>query len=104
MARGVNTRWYREVFRPMVFARAPKDVRSGAALCQVRCPGEWPVKGKMARCAVIADCVHHTQGVGRTGHDLRYAVASCTPCNAHVGEPSRAQKPLPFFPSSTPRT
>lgn len=41
-------------------------------------------------CAGQADCVHHTIGVGLTGHDPDYLVASCTPCNLRVGRPARS--------------
>ena len=63
--------------------------------CQLRCPGEWPVHGGMARCLGRADCVHHTLGRAITGDDPTYLTAACTPCNAHIGDPTRAPDPPP---------
>lgn len=40
-------------------------------------------------CTGQATCVHHTQGRAITGDDPRYLVASCKPCNLHIGQPSR---------------
>jgi hypothetical protein len=53
-------------------------VRDGY-LCQLRLPG----------CATTADCVHHTAGRSVTGDDPRYLVASCTPCNLKLGDPTK---------------
>lgn len=48
-------------------------------VCQVRIPNVC-TGGQ-------ADTVHHTLGRAVTGDDPRYLVASCTPCNGHIGEP-----------------
>lgn len=48
-------------------------------------------------CRVIADCVHHLDGKLR-GDDPDRLVASCTPCNLKVGEPTHHD------PQPTPRT
>ena len=45
------------------------------------------------RCVKVADCVHHTAGRSVTGDDPRYLMASCTPCNLKLGDPSRAPDP-----------
>lgn len=36
-----------------------------------------------------ADTVHHTMGRGVTGDDPRYLAATCTPCNLHIGDPTK---------------
>jgi 5-methylcytosine-specific restriction endonuclease McrA len=41
------------------------------------------------KCTTVADCVHHTIGVGVSGHDPDHMVASCTECNLHVGDPRK---------------
>lgn len=46
-------------------------------------------------CEGVADTVHHTLGISVTGDDRRYLVATCTPCNLHVGDPSKRQDPPP---------
>lgn len=47
-------------------------------------------------CTGAADQVHHVQGKAVTGDDPRYLVASCGPCNRHVGQPNRhSPKPRP---------
>lgn len=63
--------------------RARVLVRDGG-LCQLR------VKGV---CTNLADCVHHTAGRSVTGDDERYLLASCTPCNLHIGDPTKLQDP-----------
>lgn len=85
---GGSTRHWRERVRPLVLAR-------DGYRCQLRCPGEWPVRGGMARCLGVADCVHHTRGKAVTGDDLCYLVAACTPCNQHVGDPRGVPDPQP---------
>lgn len=40
-------------------------------------------------CTRVATEAHHTLGRGVTGDDPAYMVASCKPCNLHVGDPSR---------------
>lgn len=46
-------------------------------------------------CTTTADCVHHTQGRATTGDDPAHLVASCTPCNLKVGDPTRQPDPAP---------
>lgn len=53
--------------------------------CQLRVEGV---------CTVVADCVHHLYGKAQ-GDSPRDLVASCTPCNLHIGEPFRAGKTDP---------
>lgn len=38
-------------------------------------------------CTGLATCVHHTLGRRATGDDPRYLLATCAPCNLHVGNP-----------------
>jgi hypothetical protein len=45
-------------------------------------------------CTHKATCVHHTLGRAETGDDPRYLLASCQPCNLHVGNP-QVRKPQP---------
>lgn len=40
-------------------------------------------------CQRKATTAHHTVGKTVTGDDPRYLVASCMPCNLHVGDPRR---------------
>lgn len=86
---------WRMVVRPSVLAR-------DGGLCQVKLPGTWTVvvvdkatgnrRTEERKCGVVADCVHHTRGVS-TGFDMRYLVASCTPCNLKVGDPTKKADP-----------
>jgi 5-methylcytosine-specific restriction endonuclease McrA len=46
--------------------------------CQVRIAGI---------CKTVADCVHHLDGKAHGDRQDRL-VASCTPCNLHVGDPT----------------
>lgn len=70
--RGGSTRAWRRL-RAQILAR---DLH----LCQLRIPGV---------CTQTADCVHHTHGRNVTGDDPRYLAAACTPCNLHIGDPTR---------------
>lgn len=69
--------------------------------CQLRIPGI---------CATIADCVHHTGDRRVTGDNPAYLVASCTPCNLHVGDPTAprrdpgTQRTMARDPDPVPRT
>ena len=36
--------------------------------------------------------VHHTRGVA-AGHDPRWLVGSCPPCNVAIGDPTRSVDP-----------
>ena len=38
-------------------------------------------------CTTIADCVHHLDGKAM-GDNPDRVVASCTPCNLHIGDPA----------------
>lgn len=38
-------------------------------------------------CTTVATCVHHTLGVGVTGDNPAFLVASCQACNLKAGEP-----------------
>jgi hypothetical protein len=49
-------------------------------------------------CTGHATCVHHTHGRNTTGDDPRYLIASCHPCNQHIGDPTRND------PAPRPRT
>lgn len=59
-------------------------------------------KGNHGRCrlAIAGVCkgrathVHHTLGRSVTGDDPRYLLASCEPCNLHVGNP-QVRRPQP---------
>lgn len=53
--------------------------------CRLRIPGV---------CTSKANCVHHTLGKG-VSEDPAHLVASCTPCNLHIGQPSKATDPAP---------
>jgi 5-methylcytosine-specific restriction endonuclease McrA len=53
-------------------------------------------------CTTIADCVHHLRGKAH-GDSPRDLVASCTPCNLHVGDPLNAGK-APADPAPRPST
>lgn len=46
-------------------------------------------------CTVRATCVHHTRGRAVTGDDPDFLVASCKPCNLHIGEPDISPQPTP---------
>lgn len=52
--------------------------------CQVKVEGV---------CVGIASHAHHTRGRGVTGDDPRFIVASCAPCNLHIGDPTRHADP-----------
>jgi hypothetical protein len=88
---GGSTRRWRDKIRPAVLLR-------GGYQCQIKVPGTWTTRrGEVQSCLGMADCVHHTQGKAVTGdEDLRYLVAACTPCNLHVGDPTRAADPAPL--------
>lgn len=60
--------------------------RTNGGRCALAIPGV---------CTREATCVHHTVGRAISGDDPRYLVASCQPCNQHVGEPSRQPSPQP---------
>lgn len=47
------------------------------------------------KCAVRADCVHHTRGRHVTGDDPRYMIAACTRCNLKAGDPTTGRDPQP---------
>jgi 5-methylcytosine-specific restriction endonuclease McrA len=61
--------------------------------CQIRLPPWGP--GTDQRCAITADCVHHTRGRATTGDDPTYLQAACTPCNLRIGDPTRHTEPEP---------
>jgi hypothetical protein len=44
-------------------------------------------------CTGVATCVHHTLGRAVTGDHLAFLVASCAPCNLHIGDPQRHADP-----------
>lgn len=89
-----------------------RGIRAGvlAANAQPIGKGGWvhgwgnPVwhKGNNGRCrlGIVGVCtgkatqVHHTLGRTLTGDDPRYVLASCQPCNLHVGNP-QSRKPKP---------
>lgn len=50
-------------------------------------PGEHTCTGEATQ-------AHHTRGK-RYGDDPRYLVASCQPCNLHIGDPDQAPDPQP---------
>lgn len=84
-----SSRYWREVIRPAVFARA-------RGRCEIALPGEWKTReGERRRCLVVADCVHHVLGKKTTGDDLRYLQAACTPCNLKIGDPTKRPDPAP---------
>lgn len=54
-------------------------------------------------CTRRATHAHHTRGRKVTGDDPRYIVASCQPCNLHIGEPA-THTDCPLCAQPTPRT
>lgn len=44
-------------------------------------------------CTDSQDTAHHTRGRAVTGDDPRYLVAACTPCNLHIGDPTKHTDP-----------
>ena len=54
-------------------------------MCQLRIPN---------KCEGRANEAHHTLGKAVTGDDPKYMVASCKPCNLHIGDPT-AIDPIP---------
>lgn len=54
-------------------------LRRDRNVCRVRVP---------TICTGRATHAHHTLGRTVTGDDPRYVVASCEPCNLHIGEPA----------------
>lgn len=48
---------------------------------------------KLDVCLGVADCVHHAAGRSVTGDDPRYLLASCTPCNQALGDPTTTPDP-----------
>lgn len=49
-------------------------------------------------CTGKATQAHHTRGKKVTGDDPRHMVATCAPCNYHIGDPAKHD------PQPTPRT
>ncbi|MFJ8966060.1 hypothetical protein ACIRG5_42390 [Lentzea sp. NPDC102401] len=47
-------------------------------------------------CTRWADTVHHTKGRAITGDDPAHLVASCTPCNLHIGDPQTHNPACPL--------
>lgn len=43
-------------------------------------------------CREVATHVHHTLGRNVTGDDPRFMVATCGPCNLHIGDPQTHPK------------
>jgi 5-methylcytosine-specific restriction endonuclease McrA len=43
-------------------------------------------------CKVKADCVHHVDGKGSQMEDPSRLAAACTPCNLHIGDPTRPRR------------
>lgn len=81
---GGSTRAWRKT-RAAVLARdryrCRLDVGRGCAKHGRPCPGV---------CSSVATVVHHTRGKAVTGDDPAHLVASCAPCNGHIGEPARS--------------
>lgn len=46
-------------------------------------------------CRHRAEHAHHTHGHAATGNDPAHMVASCAPCNLHIGDPTRGADPQP---------
>lgn len=46
-------------------------------------------------CTGQATQIHHSLGVGVTGHDPRYMQPACKECNLHVGDPLSQPNPPP---------
>lgn len=44
-------------------------------------------------CKSVATQVHHTQARELVGDDPAYLIATCQPCNARVGDPTRHDPP-----------
>lgn len=81
-AKGSTTRWRR--IRASILAR-------DAYTCQLRIPDV---------CTQRATHVHHVTGRATTGDDPAHLMATCAPCNLHVGDPTaRRHDPTP-----TPRS
>lgn len=74
--KGGSTAHWRRIRRAVLFAN---QVENGG-----RCVLAIPKV-----CTGVATQVHHTKGRAVTGDDPRYLVATCAPCNLHVGSPTR---------------
>lgn len=95
---GGSTRAWRRIRERVLLA----NLAENGGACQLAIPGEWVTrKGETARCAKVADCVHHTLGRTVTGDDPRFLVAACTPCNLKIGDPTKATKSDPPGRSAT---
>lgn len=100
-AKGSTRRW-RTIRAAVLAANAlPPENGGNNGRCRVNVP---------TICTGRATCVHHTRGRATTGdEDLRYLVASCDPCNLHIGDPSTHTNcelctQLQPDPQPTPRT
>jgi hypothetical protein len=88
-ARGSTRRWRRTRAHALA-----ENGRTNGGRCAVALNGSRPCpKHPQRRCAPCtgkANTVHHTRGRAVTGDDPRFLLASCTPCNLHIGEPDTA--------------
>lgn len=55
-------------------------------------------------CTDIATVAHHTRGRAITGDDPDHIVASCEPCNLHIGEPATHPPDCPLCNRTPTRT
>lgn len=86
---GGSTRRWRRV-RAAVLARD----RAAGWGCRAHDEG-WCARPRVHphTCTGMPDVGHHTLGRAVTGDDPRHIVASCTPCNLAIGEPSTGHDP-----------
>lgn len=85
--RGGSTRAWREKRARVLLANA----NANRGRCQLNVGRECARHGKPCPgiCTGRATQVHHSRGKAH-GDDERYLVASCEPCNLHVGQPGAA--------------
>lgn len=91
-AKGSTRRW-RELRAQVLRANA----NTNRGRCALNVGVECAKHGKPCRgiCTGAATEVHHSRGKAH-GDDVRYLVATCQPCNLHVGQPGAATpKPRP---------
>lgn len=89
-ARGSTRRW-----RRIRAAKLLDNLVNNGGRCQLALPGTWTTRtGQVRQCAGQADCVHHPHGKAR-GDDPDLLMATCTPCNLRVGDPTTTPDPEP---------
>lgn len=89
---GSTRRWRRT--RAFVLARDGYRCRAHTDGWCNRVPGKHTCTGRAELTGPHAGHAHHTRGK-RWGDDPRHIVASCAPCNLHIGDPTKAPDPAP---------